>query len=86
MVGKTIETLQVEEKARFGKTISESDTYLYVGITGDQNPAQINEPYARETFFKTRIAYGMLCAGLISTVLVTIGQAGRIAKCKTRVR
>ena len=79
MVGKTIETLQVEEKARFGKTISESDTYLYVGITGD-------EPYARETFFKTRIAYGMLCAGLISTVLVTIGQAGRIAKCKTRVR
>ncbi|MEJ2100965.1 MAG: MaoC family dehydratase [Desulfobacterales bacterium] len=69
MAGKTIESLQVGEKARFGKTISESDIYLYAGITGDQNPAHINEPYARETFFKTRIAHGMLCAGLISAVL-----------------
>jgi len=85
MVGKTIETLQVGEKARFGKTISESDIYLYAGITGDQNPAHINEAYARETFFETRIAHGMLCAGLISTGLATIGQAGRITKCETRV-
>ena len=69
MVGKTIKELQVGEKAQFGKTISESDIYLYAGITGDQNPAHINESYARETFFKTRIAHGMLCAGLISAVL-----------------
>ena len=69
MIGKTIEELRVGAKAQFGKTISESDIYLYAGITGDQNPAHINESYARETFFKTRIAHGMLCAGLISTVL-----------------
>jgi 3-hydroxybutyryl-CoA dehydratase len=69
MIGKTIEALHVGETARFGKTISESDVYLYAGITGDQNPAHINESYARKTFFKTRIAHGMLCAGLISTVL-----------------
>jgi len=69
MIGKTIEALHVGETAQFGKTISESDIYLYAGITGDQNPAHINESYARETFFKTRIAHGMLCAGLISTVL-----------------
>lgn len=69
MIGKTIAELRVGETARFGKTISESDIYLYAGITGDQNPAHINESYARGTFFKTRIAHGMLCAGLISTVL-----------------
>lgn len=69
MIGLTIEALHVGQKAQFGKTISESDIYLYAGITGDQNPAHINESYARETFFKTRIAHGMLCAGLISTVL-----------------
>lgn len=69
MIGQTIEALYVGQTARFGKTISESDIYLYAGITGDQNPAHINESYARETFFKTRIAHGMLCAGLISTVL-----------------
>ena len=54
---------------QFAKTISESDVYLYAGITGDQNPAHIDESYAQKTFFKTRIAHGMLCAGLISTVL-----------------
>ena len=69
MIGKTIEALHVGQTAHFAKTISESDIYLYAGITGDQNPAHINESYARETFFKTRIAHGMLCAGLISTVL-----------------
>ena len=69
MIGQTIEALHVGQTAQFGKTISESDIYLYAGITGDQNPAHINESYARETFFKTRIAHGMLCAGLISTVL-----------------
>ena len=32
MIGKTIEALHVGETARFGKTISESDVYLYAGI------------------------------------------------------
>ena len=69
MIGKTIEALHEGDTARFGKTISESDIYLYAGITGDLNPAHINESYTRETFFKTRIAHGMLCGGLISAVL-----------------
>ncbi len=69
MIGKTIDKIKVGDKAEFAKTISESDVYLYAGISGDQNPAHINESYARETFFKTRIAHGMLCAGLISAVL-----------------
>jgi 3-hydroxybutyryl-CoA dehydratase len=33
------------------------------------NPAHLNEEYAKGTFFKTRIAHGMLTAGLISTIL-----------------
>lgn len=69
MIGKTIKELKVGESAVFSKTISESDVYLYAGVTGDLNPAHINEEYAKKTFFKTRIAHGMLSAGLISTVL-----------------
>jgi 3-hydroxybutyryl-CoA dehydratase len=64
-----IEQLKVGDAAEFGKTISESDIYLYAGITGDFNPAHVNESYAEGTFFKTRIAHGMLTAGLISGVL-----------------
>ena len=71
MIGKTYDELQVGEKAQFSKTISESDIYLYAGITGDLNPAHIDESYARKTYFKTRIAHGMLVAGLISAVIGT---------------
>ena len=71
MIGKTYDELRVGEKAQFSKTISESDIYLYSGITGDLNPAHINEAYARKTTFKTRIAHGMLVAGLISGVIAT---------------
>jgi 3-hydroxybutyryl-CoA dehydratase len=69
MIGKTIAQINVGDSAEFGKTISESDIYLYAGITGDFNPAHINEAYAQKTFFKTRIAHGMLTAGFISAIL-----------------
>ena len=71
MIGKTINELNLGDRAEFTKTVSESDVYLYAGVTGDFNPAHINEPYAAKTFFKTRIAHGMLPAGFISAILGT---------------
>ena len=69
MIGKTIHELSVGDAAVFTKTVSESDVYLYAGITGDMNPAHIDEEYAKGTFFKTRVAHGMLTAGFISAIL-----------------
>lgn len=69
MKGKAIDELKVGDREEFTKTVSETDVYLYAGITGDHNPAHVNEEYARKTFFKTRIAHGMLVAGLVSGVL-----------------
>lgn len=69
--GKTLDMLQVGDAAEFSKTVSESDIYLYAGITGDFNPAHVNEAYAKKTYFKTRIAHGMLAAGFISAILGT---------------
>ena len=69
MIGRTIGELQVGDRAEFSKTISESDVYLFAGITGDFNPAHIDESYASKTFFKTRIAQGMLLGGFISAIL-----------------
>ena len=71
MVGKTYDQIGVGDTAEFSKTFSESDIYLYAGISGDFNPAHVNEAYARNTYFKTRIAHGMLPAGLISAVIGT---------------
>ena len=69
--GKTIDELKVGDTASFSKTVTEHDVYAYAGITGDFNPAHINEEYAEGTFFKTRIAHGILSAGFISAVLGT---------------
>jgi len=51
------------------ETVSEADVYLYAGVSGDLNLAHINETYAQNTFFKTRIAHGMLSAGFISAAI-----------------
>jgi 3-hydroxybutyryl-CoA dehydratase len=69
IAGKSIDQLQVGDAAEFAKTVSETDIYLYAGITGDFNPAHVNENYAKNTFFKTRIAHGMLTAGFISAII-----------------
>jgi 3-hydroxybutyryl-CoA dehydratase len=71
IIGKTIDQMKVGDAAVFAKTVTETDIYLYAGITGDFNPAHINETYAKDTFFKTRIAHGMLTAGFISAILGT---------------
>lgn len=68
-MGKTIDHLTVGEYAEFSKTISEADIYMFAGITGDLNPAHIDEAYAKQTFFKQRIAHGVLLGGFISAVI-----------------
>ncbi len=69
MKGKTIGELQIGDTATFQKTITETDVYLFAGVTGDQNPAHTNEVYASGSRFKTRIVHGMLTAGLVSAAL-----------------
>ena len=69
MLGKTIDEIKVGDSAEFAKTIAESDVYLFAGVTGDLNPFHINEDFSKDTFFKGRIAHGILLAGFISTVI-----------------
>ena len=71
MTGLTMNQIEVGQSASFAKTITETDVYMFAGITGDLNPAHVNEDYAKDTMFKGRIAHGMLGASLISTVLGT---------------
>jgi len=69
MKGLTIDQISIGQSASFAKTITETDVYMFAGVTGDFNPAHVNEVYAKDTMFKGRIAHGMLGASLISTVL-----------------
>lgn len=65
----TYEEINLGDTTHFTKTVSESDIYQFAGITGDFNPMHIDVEYAKKTFFKDRIAHGMLTASFISTVL-----------------
>ncbi len=65
------EELQVGQTAEFSKTVTEADVVLFAGITGDLNPAHIDQVAAERSRFGGRIAHGMLSAGLISAVLGT---------------
>ncbi|HFI0272755.1 MaoC family dehydratase [Streptococcus suis] len=60
---------EIGQTGQFAKTITEADVILFAGISGDLNPAHVNEVEASQGMFKKRIAHGMLGASLISTVL-----------------
>ncbi|MBQ9166268.1 MAG: MaoC family dehydratase [Oscillospiraceae bacterium] len=60
---------EIGQSAQVTKTITETDVYLFAGVTGDMNPAHVNEVYAQGTRFQHRIAHGMLSAGLVSAAL-----------------
>ena len=51
----------------FSKTISESDVYLFAGITGDFFPVHIDAQYAARQPVGERVAHGALLIGLMST-------------------
>ncbi|MBS1419547.1 MAG: enoyl-CoA hydratase [Clostridia bacterium] len=72
MKGITIGEMKIGDNASFTKTITDTDIYLYAGISGDFNPAHVNQVEAEKGMFGKRIAHGMLSAGLISAVLGTM--------------
>lgn len=63
------EDLEVGQAAEWSKTVTETDVVLYAGITGDLNPAHVDQVTAERGMFGGRIAHGMLSAGFISAVL-----------------
>lgn len=69
MIENIYSELKVGDKGFVEKTITETDVYLYAGITGDFSWLHVNEERAKKGHFKTRIVHGMLLAGLISNVI-----------------
>ena len=57
----------VGREVTFTKTVSESDVYLYAGITGDFSPNHVNRTYMERSAWGRRMAHGMLLVGFVST-------------------
>jgi acyl dehydratase len=74
VTGKTIEDIPIGLRTQFSKTVSESDVYLFAGITGDLDPNHVDEEYCRKTSLGHRVAHGALIIGYTSAASTRILQ------------
>ena len=51
------------------KTISETDVYLFAGISGDFNPVHVNRVEAKKSVFSKQIVHGILVGSLLTNVI-----------------
>ncbi|TMD19309.1 MAG: dehydratase [Chloroflexi bacterium] len=61
-----MDDITVGLSTRFSKTVSESDVYLFAGITGDLDPNHVDEEYCKRTSLGHRVAHGALIVGYMS--------------------
>ncbi|MDQ6721926.1 MAG: MaoC family dehydratase N-terminal domain-containing protein [Candidatus Dormibacteraeota bacterium] len=66
MGGKSVDDIPIGLSTRFSKTVSESDVYLFAGITGDLDPNHVDEEFCRGTSLGHRVAHGALIVGYMS--------------------
>ena len=70
--GYCYDDLSVGMAEEYAKTVTEADILSFAMVSGDNNPMHLDENFARGTFFRTRIAHGMLTASFISTIVGTL--------------
>ena len=59
--------VSVRDRVSFSKTVSESDVYLFAGVTGDLAPVHVNQALMEKSAYGQRIAHGALVVGFMST-------------------
>lgn len=78
VTGERLKEVAIGTRVVFTKTVSESDVYLYAGISGDFSPNHIDEEYMKAGRYGTRIAHGTLLMGLMSAASARL-NLGRTA-------
>jgi 3-hydroxybutyryl-CoA dehydratase len=71
MSEQAVTKVEVGMRASTSRTITETDIVLFAGLSGDFNPAHLDDVWAKSSRWGGRIAHGLLSAGLISGVLGT---------------
>lgn len=58
--------LPIGARASVSKTVSESDVYLFAGVTGDFAPNHVDAAHMAKSAYGQRIAHGALIVGFMS--------------------
>lgn len=56
------------------RTITEADLVQFTGLSGDFNPLHIDEEFAKQTPYKTRIAHGLLSVSVVTGLQSLMGN------------
>ncbi len=68
---RTFDEIAIGDSASLSRTLSKDDIALFAVMSGDINPAHLDEPYAEASMFHRIIGHGMWGGALISAVLGT---------------
>jgi 3-hydroxybutyryl-CoA dehydratase len=69
--------VSIGQKAQFAKTVSESDVYLFAGITGDLAPNHVNKAYMEKSSYGRLQAHGALIIGYMSAASSMVTATAR---------
>ena len=68
---KTFDEIRLGDTASLVRTLTHKDIEVFAIMSGDVNPAHVDESFAKSDMFHKVVAHGMWGASLISTVLGT---------------
>lgn len=68
---RTFDELAIGDTARLTRRLSNADLDLFAQLTGEANPAHIDQDYARSALFQGMIAHGMWGGVLVASVVAT---------------
>ena len=81
-----LEDVKIGTTLSFTKTVSESDVYLFAGITGDFSPNHVDAEYMRQGRYGERIAHGALMVGFMSAASARMRVGRTVSLGYDRVR
>ena len=69
ITNKTYDEVKVGDSASLTRTLTKQDIQLFAIVTGDMNPAHLDEEYAKTDVFRQIVGHGMWTGSLFSTLL-----------------
>lgn len=80
---KQMSEIQVGDAAWFSKTVTEADISLFAQLSGDYAPQHVSAEFGKTMVYGSRIAHGMLTAGLTGPVLNQLCGDGAVTCSQT---
>jgi phosphate acetyltransferase len=69
ITNKTYDEIKIGDSATLTRTLTKQDIQLFATVTGDMNPAHLDETYAKTDIFQQIVGHGMWTASMFSVLL-----------------